>query len=49
MASCFATEVSYDAHSHIINEEKHIIFSGVVHYKTFLFSVVVAKLRIIYC
>lgn len=32
MASCFATEVSYDAHSHIINEEKHIIFSGVVHY-----------------
>ncbi|KAL2326193.1 hypothetical protein Fmac_025251 [Flemingia macrophylla] len=32
MALCVATEVTYDAHSLIINGEKRIIFSGSVHY-----------------
>ncbi|KAL2326174.1 hypothetical protein Fmac_025232 [Flemingia macrophylla] len=32
MALCVATEVTYDAHSLIINGEKCIIFSGSVHY-----------------
>ncbi|TKY68732.1 Beta-galactosidase 7 [Spatholobus suberectus] len=31
-ASCFATEVTYDAHSLIINGERRIIFSGAIHY-----------------
>ncbi|KAL2326203.1 hypothetical protein Fmac_025261 [Flemingia macrophylla] len=32
VALCVATEVTYDAHSLIINGEKRIIFSGSVHY-----------------
>ncbi|KAL2326184.1 hypothetical protein Fmac_025242 [Flemingia macrophylla] len=32
MALCVATEVTYDAHSLIINGEKRIIFFGSVHY-----------------
>ncbi|KAL2326182.1 hypothetical protein Fmac_025240 [Flemingia macrophylla] len=32
MAICVTTEVTYDAHSLIINGEKRIIFSGSVHY-----------------
>lgn len=31
-ASCFATEVTYDARSLIINGERRVIFSGAVHY-----------------